>query len=392
MQENKRRVELPEVVAVPNYDTLIDWWELWPEAKPVHLDFWARGNYVRHLLSRKDSQRSGCIVRVEYLDEIEFALKRLALLGLKVDFVWHGMVSEPQLVIVPQDVDYEDSGGWGYTVAAGDKFSEQRGGKEWCPAIGWASLLPDTVTEWLGTEAKEFVRSGDIFVAPVQHLGLSKHPGGKTEEEFQRISESMTLMGERAKIKAIFKIDLPYLEGMGIKDVKKFCDDYKDSLMLFQGALHKLVKQSPQESEYALVKELVAEIKEGIAILTLSDKAANARKLLLHVGAAISSISLTIGLRLGIPPSEATVGIAAAASGLIGQYSQILESRAQMKKNPFYAIWAFQKGKGPKNTFYQHKLFDGYSQFKLAKKKGIPPYHWLSPPTPGWIIPTAFRG
>ena len=57
------------------------------------------------------------MVRAEYLDEVEAALKRLALLDLEIDFVWHGEVSGPQLVIVPQDVDYEGTGGWGYPLA-----------------------------------------------------------------------------------------------------------------------------------------------------------------------------------------------------------------------------------------------------------------------------------
>ncbi len=105
MNESSKKIELPEVITSPNYSTLLEWWDAWPEAKPAHLDFWARGNFSRRLLSRKNSQRAACIVRVEYLDEIEAALKRLALLDLEVDFAWYGEVSQPQIVIVPQDID-----------------------------------------------------------------------------------------------------------------------------------------------------------------------------------------------------------------------------------------------------------------------------------------------
>jgi hypothetical protein len=198
---NSEKIELPEVVAPPNYSTLLEWWNEWPEARPAHLDFWARGNFTRRLLSRPRCQRGACIVRAEYLDEIDAALTRLALLDLEIDFVWHGEVSGPQLVIVPQHVDYEDTGGWGYNACAGDEIKDRRGGKEWCPSMGWASLLPNTMTDGLATEAAGFVRSGRIMVAPVDHVGLQKLPGGNTEEQLQRLSRSMSLMGDRARSK-----------------------------------------------------------------------------------------------------------------------------------------------------------------------------------------------
>ncbi len=392
MNESSKKIELPEVITSPNYSTLLEWWDAWPEAKPAHLDFWARGNFSRRLLSRRNSQRAACIVRVEYLDEIEAALKRLALLDLELDFAWYGEVSQPQLVIVPQDIDYEGTGGWGYTACAGDEIADRRGGKEWCPSIGWASLLPDSVTDWLSTDAKEFVRSGNLILAPVKHIGLLKQPGGVTEEQLQKISSSMSLMGERARIRALFNIELPFLDGMSVRDIKKFCDDYKDSLVLFQSALHKLIQKSPQESEDTLAKELVAQIKEGVAEIRLSDRTASARKMLANLGVAISSILVTVGLKLGVNPGVAAVGVTGAAIATIAQYSQILESRGQMRKNPFYAVWALQKGKGPKNRFSQQQTFGASLPPQQAKRRDIPPYHWLSPPTPGWNIPTAFVG
>jgi hypothetical protein len=392
MNESNREIELPEFIPPPTYSMLVDWWDAWPEAKPAHLDFWARGNFIRRLLSRRGSQRAACIVRVEYLDEIEAALKRLALLDLEVDFAWHGGVSQPQLVIVPQDVDYEDTGGWGYIACAGDEIADRRGGKEWCPSLGWASLLPDTVVDWLATEAKEFIRSGNIIVAPIKHIGLGKQPGGESEEQLQRMSDNMSLMGERARIRALFNIELPFLDGMSIRDIKKFCDDYKDSLVLFQSALHKLIKQSPEHSEDTLAKELVAQIQQGVAELRLSDRTASARKTLANLGVALSTVLLTIGLKLGVSPGAVAIGVTGAAISTIAQYSQILESRGQMRKNPFYAIWALQKGKGPKNRFSQRTTFGVSFPPELLKRKDIPPYHWLSPPTPGWDIPTAFRG
>jgi hypothetical protein len=384
------KIELPEAVTPPSYSTLLEWWNEWPEARPAHLDFWARGNFARRLLSRKHSQRSACIVRAEYLDEIDAALKRLALLDLEVDFVWNGEVSGPQLVIVPQDVDYEDTGGWGYSACAGSEIADRRGGKEWCPSMGWASLLPDSITDWLATEAMEFVRSGNLVVAPVDHVGLRKQPGGETEEQLQKISNSVSLMGERAGIKALFELELPFVDGMTIRDIKKFCDDYKDSLVLFQNALRDIIRSAPCQSEDKLVKELVQQARQGVAELRLSDRTVSARRVLAAVGASIGAVLVTVGLKLSASPGAAVVGSAGAAIATIGQYSQILEARGQMRKNPYYAIWALQRGKGPKNEFRHRSSFGASATGKTAKASGVPPYHWLSPPTPGWGVPTAF--
>ena len=147
---NYNNIDLPHAIVPPNYSTLLHWWDAWPEARPELLDFWARGNYTRRLLSRSKTNRSACIVRVEYVDEMEAALKRLALLDIDIDFAWCGRTTQPQLVMVPQDAEYEDSGGWGYLAAAGDCFSERRCGKEWAlPLAGLHYCLTPSLIGWL---------------------------------------------------------------------------------------------------------------------------------------------------------------------------------------------------------------------------------------------------
>jgi len=127
-----------ESITEPRYQTLTSWWDAWPEARPAHLDFWARGNYTRRLLYRARAARSSLLVRVAFLDELESAVKRLALLDNEVDFVWCGRTSGEQLVILPQDVDYEDSGGWGYAACSGGEKPTVVGAKS--GARRWVGL------------------------------------------------------------------------------------------------------------------------------------------------------------------------------------------------------------------------------------------------------------
>jgi hypothetical protein len=190
----------------------------------------------------------------------------------------------------------------------------------------------------------------------------------------------------------LFELQLPFVQGMQVRDIQKFCDDYRDSLVVFQRALREIVQSAPCESEDALAKELVQRINEGVAELRLSDQTVSARKVLAAVGASIGVMLVTIGLKLSVTPGAAAVGSVGAAIATIGQYAQILEARGQMRKNPFYAIWALQKGKGPKNEFLQRSSFGASPTRQSAGPRKLPPYHWLSPPTPGWGIPTAVVG
>jgi hypothetical protein len=285
---------------------------------------------------------------------MEAALKRLALLDIDIDFAWCGQTTQPQLVMVPQDVEYEDSGGWGYLAAAGSRFSECRGGKEWCPSIGRASLLPDTVTDWLVEEARPYLQSGKIIVSPVSHIGLRRIPGDVSEEQLQKMSNSASMVGERAKIKALFDLELPYIEGMSVQDIHRFCEDHRDPLILFQSALAKLLQRSIGETPDALSQELVSQIREGVAELRLSDRTIAARKGLTALGASIATFLVTVGIELGVGPGAAAVGSASIAWKIMDSWAKILETQGTMRKNPFYVIWTLQKSKGPKNKW--HKL------------------------------------
>ena len=370
-------------VAAPSYSTLLDWWDAWPEAKVELLDFWARGNYTRRLLSRATSQRGACLVRVNYLDEVETVAKRLSLLDLELDVAWHGDIARGVLAIAPQDIDYEDAGGWGYATCAGDEM-DGRGGKEWCPSMGWANLLPDSLVNWLATEGKESIRTGDLMVAPAINIGLSKHTGGQTEERLQRLSNSASLIGDTARVSTLLTLELPYLERMSLADMHKFRQDNQDSLLLFQAALSKIIKQAPGLDELSLANELRVQIEQGVAELRLSDRTASARRTLAHMGVGLSTALVTVGLKLGLKPEVAALGVTGAAIAAVNQYSQILESRGQMRKNPFYIAW---------------KLGRGHTKPKVNKPPVKPkheskrptspePNHWLSPPEPGWVTPT----
>lgn len=378
----------------PDYSTLLSWWDAWPEARPELLDFWARGNFTGRLLFRTTRQQPACIVRARYLDELEAALKRLALLDLEIDFAWSGVASDPSLVMVPQDVTYEEAGGWGYMACAGDKLSDNRGDREWCPSLGYASLLPDTITDWLAVQARPFLESGRLMVCPLNNMGLHKTPGHLSEKHLQRISNSSSVVRSVQAIESLFKLELPLLEGMTIQDTFRFCEDHKDSLQLFQVTLAKLLTKTNTEASASSRNELLAQIKEEVAELRLSEKTISLRKRLTALGASLSTFGVTIALQLGVAPGVAALGSVAAAMATLALWDRNLQSQGEIPKHPFYIISALQEGKGPRSEWRERPFA---REFRLPSrkklKKAIPPYHWLAPPTGGWLIPsTSVRG
>ena len=378
--------QVPDVLP-PDYETLLSWWQAWPEARPELIDFWARGNFTRRLLSRRKQEKPTWVVKVGYVDEIEAALRQLALLGVNADFVWTGEMSPPSMVITPQSIDYEDSGGWGYSAAAGNKVDDKRGGLEWCPSMAWASLLPTTVTDWMAENGSEYIKDGNIFVAPSELVGIAKSPIAKADEKYLEIGHSPAIIKDMALTQALGEIELPRLDGLPIADVKKFLEDEQDSFVLFQSALRKLLQDTDADTPESIRKELIQAIQEGVAELRLSDRTLKARKSLTVLGATITTFVVTVGLHVGLSPGLAAIGSGSGAMATLALWHQLLEAEGKLRQHPFYIAWVLQGAK-PKKKKQKGKL-KLQRQGKGKQQTDIPPYHWLAPPTAGWGIPTA---
>lgn len=388
------RIKLP--VASPDYNILLNWWDAWPSVRPELLDFWARGNFTRRLFSRIPRKDRSLLVRVRYLDEIETALKRLALLGMEVDFAWGGAVSSPSLVMVPQHIDYEDSGGWGYMTASGDELVDSQGRREWCPALSIASLLPDTVTDWLAVEARGFLQSGQLMVCPIENIGLLESPGHLSEEHFKQIANATSFIKNASLAKVIFELDLPRLDGMSIMDTYKFCVEFKDSLTRFQTAIGKLLGDDHTTLDEPKLSNIIAEVKDSIAELRLSGSSLAARKRLTALGASIAMSGIALGVYyLGVQPGVAVMGGVASAIATLGLWHRNIEAEAGLRTKPYYAVWQLQGNIGPQPEWRprpsQWKMLDCIkANTPPTSEKMLSPYHWLTSPTAGWAIPTGF--
>src|SRR6266849_1093649 len=139
----------PNPSCLPTYAMVLDWMRSSP-GRAVSFDIWARGNYTRHVIHSMHRNSAPLIVPFRWVDEMRWAYRRLALLGVPIEFVYMGGVSPPQRILHLYPADgVVNEGGWGYGAALGDVV--QIRGKRWfevaavCQSERFASLRKSAV-------------------------------------------------------------------------------------------------------------------------------------------------------------------------------------------------------------------------------------------------------
>lgn len=364
----------------PNYSTLMKWWRIWPEARPELLDFWARGGYVQRNIWRQKNPKASLTIGVRYIDEIEFAIRRLALLGIEMDFLWIGDVSPPSLIIAPQDADYDGVGGWGYTTCAGSRFGDHRGEAEWVPAMAWAHRMPDNLTDWIFEQASDFFSTGQAFVAPAESVGLSKNIGDGVSRLYESFSNTTTVFDVKTKGQIITEIDIPKIDGLSIGDLHKFCEDYKPELDSFRTAIKELIDANDGD-----VTTCVKKINDAVKQMESSNSHASMRKMIIASGGALAAFNL--GLASGV--AAKAVGAGFVAHGALQWWCEKTIARREARAKPFWPIWKMKKGK-QRSQFREPQLSAGLGSLTMSPSPaGLS--HWLAPPQAGWSIPSAIR-
>jgi hypothetical protein len=174
--------DLPEANAAVVRPLLHLWEELPEKALGGLYDFWGRGNFARMLLNARCFPNSfNIMVEVRSLEDVKRAI---SLWGLYADFlilVWKGEIKSG-LAIIPFPEDYEEPGGWGYAVCAGDRLKKEGSTKIWYPALAQHSIFPDEVAMFLATEARSFIKAGRLVVVPAVSAGCISPGHGPFEQ------------------------------------------------------------------------------------------------------------------------------------------------------------------------------------------------------------------
>lgn len=378
-------------VPPPTYDMVLDWMKTAP-GRAVSFDIWARGNYLRRVIHGRARRDPHLIVPVRYVDEMRWAYRRLALMGLPVDFLFVGGVTKTQKVLHLYPADgVVNEGGWGYIGALGS-IAKIRG-RRWFPVIGYSRLMPEPVLDWITDDASEAFRRGNVFVAPAELVGIDP-----TAPEVGSQALADVTMGSRleSSVKAatvLMELELPYLEGMRPSEFELFLKEHEEELFCFRSALRKLVGGTASID----IEGTVEELQNKVAELSRSAKHQAFRRNVSTLGGTLITFVAALGTTAAANPETlpAVTGVAVAAGAtatLVDLWKQRTEHAAKLAENPFCLLW--QLGVTKPSHLQRLPLNVSFRKMQrrvTVKDTGLFDCHWLCPPTPGLRFGAARR-
>lgn len=360
-------------VTRPAYHSVLDWMRS-TDGRAVSYDFWSRGNYTRRLIYQRSQGITPLHVRVSYVDEMRWAYRRLALLGLPIDFVYCGghCSTGKVLHLCPQDRGFRYDAGWGYIVAL---FGSKIRGRTWGGCIGHAHLLPEAALDWLVEEAAAAFLEGNISIAPAELVGLAPDATGQSLGPLPDLAGGLSLIPAHQAARALMDLEIPFLDRMPPSSFSAFLNDHQGDLEAFQRAFKKLVATSSETEALQYIEE----IRHEVAELVKAERSKRLRKAatLLQGVLAVGPASLAIAQAPSNPTGWA-VAAGAAGATLIELWKQ-----AQAQPNPFSILWDLglsspsQVRAKPTATMAQLPPLP-VDRFALHAA-----HHWLCPPTNG---------
>jgi hypothetical protein len=361
-------------VTEPSYKAALDWMQA-IEGRHVSYDFWQRGNYTRRLIHQRSQGITPLYVRVSYVDEMRWAYRRLALLGLPIDFVYCGShcTTGKVLHLCPEDRGFRYDAGWGYIVAL---FGSKIRGRTWGGCIGHAHLLPEAALDWVVEEAQDAFLQGNISVAPAELIGIDPRAPEPTLGPITDLTGGISLTPEQRTARVLMDLEIPFLDRMPPSSFAAFLKDHKGDLETFQSAFKKLVLTTSSEEE---ALQCVEQVKYEVAELVKSERSTRLRKAatLLQGALAVGPASLVIAQA---PSNPAGWAVAAGAAGatLIELWKQ-----AQAQTNPFSILWKLGVTSPSRVQIKAASTITELPQLPVDRLEPHRAHHWLCPPTCG---------
>lgn len=353
---------LSEANAVVVKPLLRLWTEI-PECITACYDFWGRGNFARMLLNSRHFQNSfNVTLEVRSLDDIKKAIR---LWGLYADFLvllWKGETNNG-LSIIPFPEDYEEPGGWGFTVCAGDVWKKKGSKKKYYPTMTFISALPDEVSDFLAQEALPFIKSGRLIVVPAVGAACINPGHGPFEQLLAEAANAIPSIRWKG-FEGVPIGYVPYAPDAPFEILAELADTESDRLRKLRLLLLKRSRELGPDSEVGLeAKTLSLEIDDALRDLEDNTNRFSRKK----------------GLRKGKEP------IAGATARFKSDGKKLNDVTAD---SPFAPLLILQ------NLGYGWRV-DSPQILKLPPR--FEPQAndvvgaWLAPPSAGWVIPTVIR-
>lgn len=385
------------------HSTLLEWMDIWPEARCELLDFWGRGNFIRLLLSHQATEKAQLenaftlCVEVTTVEQADLACRILYPLVDCLVLIWKGAMEEG-LTIVPQHEEYSGPGGWGYMTCAGDIVQpEKEGTGTWHPAIGWARLLPREIVDFVFIEARPMVERGHLILIPASLVGCEFRGHGYFEklliQELLNANPVMVEVSEGQPYLSGFPMVVPYFPQAPLADLAKMVDDYEDILLETRIACLEWGDEVRKEGDQ------LSDHKKQIVSVRIKDAFARIRNTLQVVAGKMPSHLPFDLMDERINPSAIVAPTPTVASSAGGLASSGLYAALQKDALPWYPFWQLQSKIGGHWRIAGPKLPPPQplppqrqapaEMFRVTPQKTST--HWIQPPEGGWAIPSARR-
>lgn len=375
------KVELIQDVSAPSYGNVMEWMKD-NDGRHVLFDFWARGNYTRRIIHHRKQGVEPLLVPVSYVDEMRWAYRRLALLGLPVEFVYCGQTTRSSKILHGSDMSPEFlwDAGWGYIATIEEKKERFVG---WL--LGYADLMPETLLDWLVDEACDDFVDGKVFIAPAEQIGINPKFSTAGLNRLADVTNGMPVMPDHEITQAAMELNMPYLDNMSSGAFKKFIADHQGELVRFQRAFRKLV--SAREQSEGNLKDYLDELKYEIAELTVAQKHESTRRNIVKLGGMLGTFSASFAMAVQTNATSfssliGAAGMGAAALGLVDLWKQASEREQKMASNPYFILWKLgmtRLSEVKRSSKVNLTKAPNLSKERLRTKA----HHWLCPPTPG---------
>ncbi len=371
-------------VEEPSYSACLGWMQELTEDRAITLDFWARGNFVRRMLHHRNIGVEALLVQASHPDQMRWAFRRLALLGLPVDFVYTGPISKPRWVQHWHPLDIPIDSGWGYIVFAGT-IVKSHSDRRWWPVLGFSSLMPPGVPDWIAEEVPNSFLAGKVFVAPAELIGINPRCPMPEVEALAEVTRGVPASQSTDAAVAILDVELPWIDGMSPGDFEALLADHQDELSEFQAAFRILMSGydvSPDAMHSACQR-----FRSAVDELHRSRKLAQFRAVVEKCKGSLSSFPIAMGVLAAAGAVFARDPFAGAAvMGAAGKALRDLWAEARAAAHAAHASprsplrLLFRLGVD-KARFQSPKQKARMTSVQLKQPGEITPSHWLCPPS-----------
>jgi len=367
-------------VTEPSYKNVLNQMKIQGD-RNVIFDFWARGNYLRRIINHRNHNIHPLIVEVNEVNQARWAYRRLALLGLPVDFIYPSKETEVIKLLsamTPSD-DFIIDAGWGYLAFPTNMKYKK---KEVTWLISNARLLPEPFLDWIVDEVSQDFIDGQVFIAPDMNIGVDIQQSPLSLKHLSAVSFGLPISASYALAKVTFDLELPFIDQMNQENFKKFLSEHEDDLYQFRTAFRKLIL-AQKDSENQL-HEVIDELKSEIAELTKSNKFSKIRKDIIGLGGVLS-VFVTSLTAVQNPDPIASLHTIAGAAGLslLALWNESLALNQKMAENPYFLLWKLGITKPSKIKQKEVMSIKAIPQIQPKKLEVPEAHHWLCPPTPG---------